>query len=119
MCGKSALWRGQLPDRLGLEFPDKEVEMGPIPEQVPANRNELSEKYLIGEGVELGALHNPLWTSERAVVRYVDRLDVPGLRRQYPELDKYNLVNVDIIDDGETLSSIEDGRLDFVIANHM
>jgi predicted SAM-dependent methyltransferase len=93
--------------------------MGLIPEHMLAKRREVSEKYLSGEGVELGALHYPLWTSERANVRYVDRLDVSGLRQQYPELDEYVLVDVNIIDDGETLSSIEDGRLDFIIANHM
>jgi predicted SAM-dependent methyltransferase len=93
--------------------------MGMIPDQMLAKRRELSERYLSGEGVELGALHYPLWTSERANVRYVDRFDVAGLRRHYPELNDHELVNVDIIDDGETLSTIEDGRLDFVIANHM
>jgi predicted SAM-dependent methyltransferase len=102
-----------------MAFSDKEVEMGLIPDLMLDRRRELSEEYLIGEGVELGALHYPMWTSDRAKVRYVDRLDVPGLRRQYPELDDYDLVDVDIIDDGETLSSLEDGQLDFIIANHM
>jgi SAM-dependent methyltransferase len=93
--------------------------MGLLPEPMLAARRELSERYLEGSGVELGALHLPLWTSERATVRYVDRLDVAGLRQQYPELAEHDLVNVDIVDDGEALSSIEDGQLDFIIANHM
>jgi len=93
--------------------------MGLMPEPMLARRRELSEEYVIGAGVELGALHYPLWTSERASVRYVDRQDVAGLRKHYPELAQHDLVDVDIIDDGETLSSIEDGRLDFIIANHM
>ncbi len=84
-----------------------------------ATRQELSERYLIGEGIELGALHNPLWTTGQAKVRYVDRLAVPGLRVHYPELDSFELVPVDIIDDGETLQSIGDNSLDFIIANHM
>ena len=49
----------------------------------------------------------------------MDRLDVPSLRKHYPELDAYSLVHVDIVDDGETLQSIEDCSLDFIIANHM
>jgi predicted SAM-dependent methyltransferase len=93
--------------------------MGLIPEHMLARRRGLSKRYIIGEGVELGALHYPLWTSQRATVRYVDRLDVSTLRQHYPELAPYDLVDVDIVDDGETLSSIEDGRLDFIIANHM
>ena len=93
--------------------------MGLLPEPMLAARRELSERYLEGSGVELGALHLPLWTSERATVRYVDRLDVAGLRQQYPELAEHDLVNVDIVDDGEALSSIKDGQLDFIIANHM
>jgi len=82
-------------------------------------RRYLSEKYVVGQGVEIGALQNPLWTSERATVRYVDRLSVADLRVHYPELKDFNLVNVDIIDDGESLTSIGDGQLDFIIANHM
>jgi predicted SAM-dependent methyltransferase len=93
--------------------------MGLLPEPMLAARRELSERYLEGSGVELGALHQPLWTSEKATVRYVDRLDVAGLRQQYPELAEHELVDVDIVDDGEALSSIEDGQLDFIIANHM
>ena len=82
-------------------------------------RRKLSQRYVVGQGVELGALHDPLWTSHRARVRYVDRLDVPALRKHYPELDSFKLVPVDIVDDGESLDSIEDGSLDFIIANHM
>src|SRR4051794_26432184 len=93
--------------------------MGTLQAEELTSRREVSEAFLVGEGVELGALHNPLWTSERATVRYVDRMDVPGLRLQYPELNDLDLVEVDIIDDGEKLSSLEDGRLDFIIANHM
>ncbi len=90
-----------------------------LPERMQATRCELSERYLEGSGIEVGALHQPLWTSERAAVRYVDRLDVAGLRLHYPELAGEQLVDADLIDDGEVLASIEDGRLDFVIANHM
>jgi SAM-dependent methyltransferase len=82
-------------------------------------RRAFSRQYLVGQGIELGALHNPLWVSERASVRYVDRLDVPSLRKHYPELDGFSLVQVDIVDDGETLQTIEDLSLDFIIANHM
>jgi SAM-dependent methyltransferase len=40
------------------------------------------------------------------------------LRREYPELRSYDLVEVDVIDDGETLASVPDESVDFVVANH-
>ena len=53
-------------------------------------------------------------------VRYVDRFTVRQLREHYPELDRYEVVDApDLIDDGETLASVTDGSVDFVIANHM
>jgi hypothetical protein len=45
-------------------------------------------------------------------------MDVPALREHYPELADMDLVDVDIIDDGETLGTISDGSQDFIIANH-
>jgi SAM-dependent methyltransferase len=41
------------------------------------------------------------------------------LRQQYPELQEVGLVEADILDNGETLSSIADNSWDFLIANHM
>jgi SAM-dependent methyltransferase len=88
-------------------------------EHIARLRNRLSKRYLRGEGIEIGALHFPLWTSQRATVRYVDRLDTEGLRRHYPELDAQPLVPVHIVDDGERLHTIAPDSLDFIIANHM
>jgi SAM-dependent methyltransferase len=51
-------------------------------------------------------------------VRYVDRMHAEDLREHYPELNSLPLVDVDLIDNGETLHTIPDGSLDFVIANH-
>ncbi len=78
-------------------------------------------RHLYGDGIEIGALHNPLDISGLRVtrVRYVDRYDVAGLREQYPSLADLPLVPVDIVDDGEVLSTIPDCSLDFIIANHM
>lgn len=84
-----------------------------------ARRKVLSERFVAGDGVEIGALHQPLWVSGSARVKYVDRMTVEDLRKQYPELAGYNLTTVDRIDDGEKLSTFAAGSLDFVIANHM
>jgi predicted SAM-dependent methyltransferase len=81
-------------------------------------RRRLANRYLEGNGLEIGALHRPLRTPEAAHVRYVDRMDTPSLRREYPELASQPLVDVDVIDDGETLASQPDGSADFIIANH-
>jgi SAM-dependent methyltransferase len=81
-------------------------------------RKTIARTYLRGSGLEIGALHNPLKTPPGVRVRYVDRLSNAELRREYPELAGKNLVEVDILDNGETLSSVGDATQDFVIANH-
>lgn len=80
----------------------------------------LSNKWIVGKGIEIGALHNPLrYNEKKASVKYVDRLSVSELRKQYPELKQANLVKPDYIDNGEILSSLKDESQDFIIANHM
>ena len=45
--------------------------MSDIPEHMLAKRREVSSRYLAGEGIEIGALHYPLWVDPaRARVRY-------------------------------------------------
>ncbi|MDC0358818.1 methyltransferase domain-containing protein [Oligoflexia bacterium] len=75
-------------------------------------------KLLSGKGLELGALHLPS-TAPHLEIQYVDRMTVAELKAQYPELDKKQLTNVDIVDDAETLASIADNSQDFVIATHI
>jgi predicted SAM-dependent methyltransferase len=82
-------------------------------------RKEIADRYLNGEGIEVGALHSPLEVPAGVKVYYVDRMSVADLRQQYPELAGHNLVEADIVDNGETLESIKDNFWDFVIANHM
>jgi SAM-dependent methyltransferase len=81
-------------------------------------RKELAKRFIRGSGIEIGALHNPLWVPPRTRVTYVDRLDVDDLRRHYPELNELPLVKVNIVDDGETLAAFEPNSQDFIIANH-
>jgi predicted SAM-dependent methyltransferase len=78
----------------------------------------LARRYLRGSGLEVGALHRPLRLRRDVQVRYVDRMDNERLREHYPELSGEDLVPVDILDDGEQLSSQADSSVDFVIANH-
>ena len=81
-------------------------------------RDNILREYIRGSGLELGALHNPMKLPKGARASYVDRMNVDDLRKQYPELNGKNLVNVDIIADGERLAPVPDGSQDFVIANH-
>jgi len=81
-------------------------------------RENITEKYIKGTGIEIGALHLPLAIPIESTVRYVDRMSVEKLREQYPELSACALVNPDIICDGERLDKIGDSTQDFVIANH-
>lgn len=81
-------------------------------------REIIANSFLKGSGIEIGALHNPLKVSSSVNVSFVDRMDKPGLLNHYPELSKLPLVDIDIIDDGEYLSSFQDDQIDFVIANH-
>jgi predicted SAM-dependent methyltransferase len=74
-----------------------------------------AQLYLSGEGLEIGALNGPLSLPQDAHARYVDRFGLDELCKHYPGLD---LVDVDIIDDGERLTSIPEGSQDFIIANH-
>lgn len=100
---------------------DKPAERGtpldPLPVYLDA-RAAFAASYLIGEGLEIGPLHQPLAAPPHAHVRYVDRMTTPDLRREYPELAEWDLTEVDVVDDGETLASIPPASQDFIVANH-
>jgi hypothetical protein len=96
---------------------DKARPRDPAPVFLDARR-EFAERFLAGEGLEIGALHLPLQTPARAHVRYVDRMSVEDLRAEYAELAEWDLTPVDVIDDGELLSTIPEASQDFIVANH-
>lgn len=81
-------------------------------------RSVLAIRYLRGEGLEIGALHNPVFTGPFVKVKYVDRMSLADLVGQYAELAKLKLVDPEIIDDGEKLSKVAGDSQDFIIANH-
>jgi SAM-dependent methyltransferase len=91
------------------------VPVSPTPLEVRAR---VGREWLVGEGLEIGALHLPMPLPDGASVRYVDRMGVPDLRVEYPELGSTTLVVPDIIDDGESLGTLGDATVDFVVANH-
>lgn len=92
---------------------------GPDPRDAGvAMRKALSFAFVRGAGIEIGALHSPLPVADGVRVRYVDRMGVEGLRKEYPDLGVLNFAHVDVVDDGEKLHTIADASQDFVIANH-
>ena len=92
---------------------------GVAPASYEANaRRELAARFLRGSGLEVGALQRRLDVPDHCSVKYVDRLPLPDLLVHYPELKGQPLQAPDVIDDGETLSTIDSATQDFVIANH-
>jgi SAM-dependent methyltransferase len=89
-----------------------------IPPEYLNARTEFARAYLAGEGLEIGGLNWPLDAPPWAVVRQVDRMSTEDLKREYPEVADQPLLNVDVVDNGETLETIPDGSQDFIIANH-
>jgi predicted SAM-dependent methyltransferase len=79
----------------------------------------MATRFLRGAGLEIGALHMPMAVPASCKVTYVDRYDVDGLRRHYPELAGANLVPVDVVDDGEKLTTVAAESQDFIIASHI
>ena len=80
----------------------------------------LALKYIAGTGIEIGALHAPMSVdNNKAKVLYVDRLSQKDLYEQYPEFKKYDIVDADIVDNGDELGTISDGIYDFCISNHV
>ena len=102
--------------RLGPARPPFEPGGGPA--SIHHTRSVIAAIYLKGDGIEIGALHQPLSVPPGARVKYVDRMTALELQRHYHEISTSPFVETDIIDDGEQLTKIEDGSQDFVIANH-
>ena len=97
---------------------DAPFEPGGALASVHHTRSVIAKVYLRGEGIEIGALHQPLAVPQSIRVKYIDRMTPAVLRRHYPEIASTPFVETDIIDNGEELTTIADTSQDFVIANH-
>jgi hypothetical protein len=81
-------------------------------------RQRLARQWLSGEGIEIGALHQPVTLPDGVKARYVDYKTKAENQAHYPELEACDLVNTDIVDDGFILNNVADQSQDFIIANH-
>lgn len=91
-------------------------------------RHWVAKSYIKGNGIEIGAFTSPLKVPAAAHVSYVDKFtveevkkhfDISGLTMKDFGVDENLIVNLDIVDDGETLAKLGDNTQDFVIANHV
>lgn len=82
------------------------------------NRILLSANYIEGEGIEIGALNYPLVLKPGVKVKYLDRVSPDDHMAILDEFKRDEIVNVEIIDDGETMKTVANDSQDFVIANH-
>ena len=81
----------------------------------------LGYTLLAGNGIEIGALHNPAKLPTCCHVTYCDAMSAEDARRSFPELVEVPLVNVSHLVnlDTDALSAFGDATLDFVVINHV
>lgn len=87
-------------------------------------RMKLANDYLVGKGVEFGALHNPLAiNTAKAKVFYADKYSKSTLLKNFKELKEVreSIVETDIFLDlnQDDMQVLIDYNFDFFIANHV
>lgn len=83
-------------------------------------RRFLADQYFTGHGLEIGALHRPMWVPDGVRMSYADSCTAEDLARLWsPEVDGHQVAPVDFVTDATTLHGVEDERFDFVIASHV
>jgi len=76
---------------------------------------------LSGNGLEIGALHEPAAIPEGASVKYLDALDEKDAAKLFREIPGDRFVKVSFIGDldNDGLSQFGEGAFDFVVMNHV
>jgi predicted SAM-dependent methyltransferase len=88
-------------------------------EEITWIRSYFADKYLVGDGLEIGAQANPLIiTNDRTRVKYVDRLSDAQSHIHYIP-DTQGVVKVDLVCEADNLVEVPSQTIDFVIANHV
>jgi SAM-dependent methyltransferase len=84
------------------------------------NRHLISQQYIRGHGIEIGAFHNPFpIVNPETKITYIDKLTKAELIEQYPEIKNHAAIpETDFVENGETLYSIPDAQYDFLISSH-
>ena len=104
---------------LQLEKGQLEAELRDLKEIAGNPRNFLAQQFLHGSGIEIGAAQYPVRMPAGAHVKYVDVFTAEELRKAWPrDYEKTDIVEIDVVDDGEKLAKFKGNSLDFIIANH-
>ena len=104
---------------LQLEKGQLEADVREMTALADSPRDFLARHYIKGHGIEIGAAHYPVKMPPGAHVKYVDVFTAGELRKVFPrEYAKAPIVDIDVVDDGETLAKFKPNSLDFIIANH-
>ena len=80
-------------------------------------RSLLAQKYLSGQGAEIGAGVQPILVPAGSKT-YIDRVPSEYWKSQAHWANEW-MVEPDIIDEAETLATISDGQFDYLIAAHV
>ena len=81
-------------------------------------RSLMVQKYCSGHGAEIGGLQQPVLVPRGARTSYIDRVSA-DYWRSLPGNAAADIVTPDIIDEGETLSTVADNSFDYLIAAHV
>ena len=88
---------------------------------IPIGHRKNGYALLSGDGLEIGALHEPAELPSGARARYLDTISEAQAAELFREIPSEKLVKVDIIGDldGGVLTQFPDGAFDFVVMNHV
>jgi len=82
---------------------------------VNLKRSAVAERYLAGQGVEVGAGDRPFPVPRRVRVSYGDIRDAPSIQAYFKTVDARSGSRID----GQTFAGIANDSLDFVISAHV
>lgn len=85
------------------------------------DRQFISHRYIRGQGIEIGAFHNPFPVNPQMKVTYVDRYPYEHLanwRDRDESIRGKEITRVDVIDDGMFLNAFANESQDFVLSSH-
>lgn len=78
-----------------------------------------ADKYLYGNGIEIGAEANPLIVNKNnTMIKYVDRIQPEEISKIYNIPIEY-IIKPDFISEADSLDIFPDNNFDFVVANHI
>jgi predicted SAM-dependent methyltransferase len=103
---------------LELEKGNLEADIRELKATTESPRNYLAQRYILGNGLEIGATYLPTKVPKDSNVQYVYEASKEELEERYPELKKLDMTPVHIVDNAEKLSKVKNNSQDFIIANH-